>query len=761
MRVLGVLPSITKLTCGIGGIGSELGHISPKNLPSYIVTTYANFVMHLALACPKLCKVGSTRVAPPSYCAKIAKSLTRKPFNVYASQLQRLLDERSQGKSTANSNRASKELDTSSISWAFHETIDTTGVLRWLAENIDATANGLSDDELELLLHIERTEFQYGGAGVGDEDVAPSFELRDRRKQAQARISRLEAYSETVRGQSTLLTGRVNQMTRELEELQAEELALVKAASSTDGEVARLTSMYSGLLSESSLAAQALMDRFQPESLERRYFYQCESEISRLDLALQAHVENIGEQVDAYMESADELPSPWREFEPFATHSMSELLRLAVAEHSRIASGAQKLNKSTLALEIENALVKAIDSEIDKAMRVPGELLQRCQAASLAPSMAEMDADRVIGEHVARLVLSALPDGAALHVQPAVKVALANLNESCNELAQSRSVLLDQRLATLKASLSLPAQTIGAIRHALATEREMLAGWAALWSTVSSSLDRDNAELERQKLGSEERGSDADGDADMPEQSSWLSEGAFTSWEALLADAKASRKLDSSAQQAIVDEVYAAEALERRMNGSRLDLEAALHGGRPNSGTETVHTLPLDVRDMMGELKRQANILRKRVTKATMATVHSNRGMSSEQIASEREAEAASQYERHLEEDTDDVLKLMTRPLDSERQSLAESIIEAASRLMEEHGSPAELRSDTPMQQQPSAFSNPSTLTHEAWHSADSTDDRITKRLVEAGKWTAWESVSLEKNMYSPIKSFIEFVALM
>ncbi|KAJ2582946.1 hypothetical protein GGH95_001258, partial [Coemansia sp. RSA 1836] len=424
----------------------------------------------------------------------------------------------SQGKGStnanANANRVSKGLDTSSISWAFHETIDTTGVLRWLAENIDAAANGLSDDELELLSHLERTEFQYGdganlakseanGGCEGDEDAAPSFELHARRKRTQAGISRLEAYSETVRGQHTLLTGRVNQMTRELEDLQVEELVLSKAASSADGEVARLTSMYSGLLGESSLAAQTLMTRLHPESLEHRYFYQCANEISRLEIALQAHVEDIGEHVGAYMKSADELPSPWKEFEPFATHSVSELLRLATAEHSRIGSSAQGLVKSTLALEIENALVKAIDTEMDKAMRVPGGLMQRCQAVSLIPSTAEMDTDRVIGEHVARLVSVALPDITAPHLQSAVKATLDNLNQSCNELAQCRSVRLDQELAALNTSLSLPAQTIGAIRHSLATEREMLGGWASLWNTVSSSLARDSAEMERQKVSAE------------------------------------------------------------------------------------------------------------------------------------------------------------------------------------------------------------------------------------------------------------------
>ncbi|KAJ2879759.1 hypothetical protein IWW38_006063, partial [Coemansia aciculifera] len=230
----------------------------------------------------------------------------------------------SRSKSLTNPNRAKAGLDPSSISWAFHETIDTTGVLRWLAENVDAAANGLSNDELELLLHIDRSEFRYGddvnltkresssNGREGNEDVAPSFELRERTRKTQARISRLEAYSETVHGQNTLLTGRVNQLTRELEELQAEELVLAKTASSADGEVSRLTSMYAGLLGESSLATQTLMTSLQPESAERRYFYQCANEIARLESVLQAHVEDIEEHVGAFMKGADELPSPWK-----------------------------------------------------------------------------------------------------------------------------------------------------------------------------------------------------------------------------------------------------------------------------------------------------------------------------------------------------------------------------------------------------------------------------------------------------------------
>ncbi|KAJ2325637.1 hypothetical protein GGH92_010411 [Coemansia sp. RSA 2673] len=51
----------------------------------------------------------------------------------------------------------------------------------------------------------------------------------------------------------------------------------------------------------------------------------------------------------------------------------------------------------------------------------------------------------------------------------------------------------------------------------------------------------------------------------MQEQGEWRSEGAFTTWEALLADAKTVRKLDLDAQQAVVGQIYAIKGLEQQM----------------------------------------------------------------------------------------------------------------------------------------------------------------------------------------------------
>ncbi|KAJ2474037.1 hypothetical protein EV174_005643 [Coemansia sp. RSA 2320] len=420
-------------------------------------------------------------------------------------------------------------------------------------------------------------------------------------------------------------------MARELDELQTEELALAKAAALADSEVARLTSMYEGVLDESSLAARALMARLHPGSTGRAYYYQCADDISRLDSALQAHLEGIVEHIGKYLKCADELPSPWKEFEPFDTHSISELLQLAAAEHARIGDSAQKLVRTTLALELETALVKAASDEIDRAARnSSADLLRRCQALALAPGKTEPDSDQIVREHVEGLVQAALPEDIASLQYPAAKTALSRLNQCHNELAQSQSTLLKQELAALASSLVLPTQTVDAIRNALSVESEMLDGWAKLWSTVSCGLDKDNAELERQRnelqriaasagnsqiihpddtlalslrrlLGMSQKvcdvalapakpvaelsentapasllgllalpqfssnAVDEDGDADMQEQGEWRSEGAFTTWEALLADAKTVRKLDLDAQQAVVGQIYAIKGLEQQM----------------------------------------------------------------------------------------------------------------------------------------------------------------------------------------------------
>ncbi|KAJ2690553.1 hypothetical protein IWW39_000647 [Coemansia spiralis] len=114
MGLLKALPGLIKLTCDLGGLGEELSSIPSKELPDYVATSFsgagkqlltlsisfkevtytraADSVMLIALVCPKLYKVRCSPGASPEYYGRIAKSLSRKPFRKYASQLGYLTD---------------------------------------------------------------------------------------------------------------------------------------------------------------------------------------------------------------------------------------------------------------------------------------------------------------------------------------------------------------------------------------------------------------------------------------------------------------------------------------------------------------------------------------------------------------------------------------------------------------------------------------------------------------------------------------------
>ncbi|KAJ2016343.1 hypothetical protein GGI06_003125 [Coemansia sp. S85] len=114
MGLLKALPGLVKLTCDFGGLGEELGSIPSKELPDYVATSFsgagkqlltlsisfkevtytraADSVMLIALVCPKLYEVRCSPAASPEYYGRIAKSLSRKPFRKYASQLGHLTD---------------------------------------------------------------------------------------------------------------------------------------------------------------------------------------------------------------------------------------------------------------------------------------------------------------------------------------------------------------------------------------------------------------------------------------------------------------------------------------------------------------------------------------------------------------------------------------------------------------------------------------------------------------------------------------------
>ncbi|KAJ2460747.1 hypothetical protein GGF42_000650 [Coemansia sp. RSA 2424] len=113
LHLLRALPALTKFKSGINELGSELARISSDELPDYIKSTYENsggklhvwhmtyfntarlyeaaeFVMLLALACPKLCRVMTMKGVVAQFNAKIVEALNGGPYSKYASQLNRL-----------------------------------------------------------------------------------------------------------------------------------------------------------------------------------------------------------------------------------------------------------------------------------------------------------------------------------------------------------------------------------------------------------------------------------------------------------------------------------------------------------------------------------------------------------------------------------------------------------------------------------------------------------------------------------------------
>ncbi|KAJ2083388.1 hypothetical protein H4R24_000865 [Coemansia sp. RSA 988] len=603
-----------------------------------------------------------------------------------AQRLLTLIDTLNVAKPTtrANSGKTHKrKLEASSISWAFHESVDTTGFLRWLVNNVDATMNGITEGELELLEHLERiSDSNDSENSTIYSDVLPGFVLSSQKSKAETRIGQLESYAETIRCQGDMLKSREDQMARELQELIQEEERLKKAAKASDSEVARLTSSYMGVLDEAALAGKTLMTKLQaePSSISNgRYFYQCTEEIGQLDTAIQTYLGRLGVDLEEQLTRTDELPLPWKEFQPLAAQNVSDLLWLGSQEHARITESVSNLVVSGFNLDVGSKLVQAISDEIDR-MRSEGhaKIFERCRPFGVKEGGLEFSAylKSQLSENTEQIAAAARgkPDGAALPVE--VSNLLAGLNANCNELAELQSRELGQILEMASRDLEPQVHAVQLIMRQLSTEKEMLRGWANLWSTVTSSLDKDNKALEKQKTAllklssqnnstqiiapddllalaikrlltvsnqtsrivTEPAESSTDWHLQLPallqlsdssyakecdsskthELQSLLGKGAFTGWDALLADAKLNRQLGDDIQCSIDTKVKDAADIERKMDRSLVDLSAAIHGGDAYSGTEAVDILPTDVRDALGEMKYQASILRKRVTKAAM-----------------------------------------------------------------------------------------------------------------------------------------------
>ncbi|KAJ2886402.1 hypothetical protein H4R27_000693 [Coemansia aciculifera] len=162
-----------------------------------------------------------------------------------------------------------------------------------------------------------------------------------------------------------------------------------------------------------------------------------------------------------------------------------------------------------------------------------------------------------------------------------------------------------------------------------------------------------------------------------------------------------------------------------------------------------------------------------RVSRSGTSGAYSNRFSTTQQLSTERHDEASIHYEQRLDKEQDFILKL-AQPLDTERQIIAEEIIEKAALFMESYlnkassslGKPAdgmdvadERRPDSPMQQ-PSTPTDSGTSTQRAERTIDNSL-LLNEKLKAAKEWISWQSIGNEKVMYGPIGAFIEYVALM
>ncbi|KAJ1912078.1 hypothetical protein LPJ71_002788 [Coemansia sp. S17] len=114
LRLLKAFPVLSKLVCGVDELGSELKHIAADDLPDYIASTYkeagknmqvwklpcvrsinnthiTEYVVLLALCCPRLRRIDLAENVAAKYRSEIAKALESKLYSKYTSQLDRLV----------------------------------------------------------------------------------------------------------------------------------------------------------------------------------------------------------------------------------------------------------------------------------------------------------------------------------------------------------------------------------------------------------------------------------------------------------------------------------------------------------------------------------------------------------------------------------------------------------------------------------------------------------------------------------------------
>ncbi|KAJ2023726.1 hypothetical protein GGI06_001297 [Coemansia sp. S85] len=112
--LLETFPVLTKLQCGIAGLGPEFQHLSDEEVPDHIVANYGNtgknlviwcmngygeqsskrlleYTMLLALVCPRFCRADVYLGMIPDYNKCLAAALKSGPYSKYALQLSRLI----------------------------------------------------------------------------------------------------------------------------------------------------------------------------------------------------------------------------------------------------------------------------------------------------------------------------------------------------------------------------------------------------------------------------------------------------------------------------------------------------------------------------------------------------------------------------------------------------------------------------------------------------------------------------------------------
>ncbi|KAJ2407480.1 hypothetical protein GGI10_004998, partial [Coemansia sp. RSA 2530] len=115
LKLLKAAPTLVKLTCDVSGLGPGFSHITPGEIPDYIVSAYGavggnlkqwflpgvtngercihitEYYMLVALACPRLEPFGLSRINIHNYHATIIDSLQSGPYSKHAPRLVRLM----------------------------------------------------------------------------------------------------------------------------------------------------------------------------------------------------------------------------------------------------------------------------------------------------------------------------------------------------------------------------------------------------------------------------------------------------------------------------------------------------------------------------------------------------------------------------------------------------------------------------------------------------------------------------------------------